>query len=113
MTPSKSLSFDETGGGASYRIGDVARFVGVSTHALRAWERRYGTVAPQRTPGGSRRYDAEQVERLKILKDLTDFGHAISEVTRLSLGELKQLLATKLPEPAAAATAALTPATEV
>ncbi len=37
----------------SYRIGDVARYVGVSTHALRAWERRYGTVAPQRTPGAA------------------------------------------------------------
>jgi len=95
VTPSKSPLLEENHSGASYRIGDVARFVGLSTHALRAWERRYGTVSPHRTPGGSRRYDAEQVERLKILKDLTDFGHPISEVTRLPLDELKVLLATK------------------
>jgi DNA-binding transcriptional MerR regulator len=63
----------------SYRIGDVARYVGVSTHALRAWERRYGTVEPQRTPGGSRLYDAAQIDRLKTLKELTDFGHSIGE----------------------------------
>ena len=77
----------------SYRIGDVARFVGVSTHALRAWERRYGTVEPHRTPGGSRLYDAQQIERLKTLKQLTDFGHSIGEVARLSLEDLKRLLA--------------------
>ncbi len=77
----------------SYRIGDVARFVGVSTHALRAWERRYGTVEPHRTPGGSRLYDAAQIDRLKTLKQLTDFGHSIGEVARLSLEELKRLLA--------------------
>jgi DNA-binding transcriptional MerR regulator len=76
----------------SYRIGDVARYVGVSTHALRAWERRYGTVEPHRTPGGSRLYDAAQIDRLKTLKQLTDFGHSIGEVARLSLEELKRLL---------------------
>jgi DNA-binding transcriptional MerR regulator len=77
----------------SYRIGDVARFVGVSTHALRAWERRYSTVEPQRTPGGSRLYDAAQIERLKTLKELTDYGHSIGEVARMSLAELQRLLA--------------------
>jgi DNA-binding transcriptional MerR regulator len=79
-----------------YRIGDVARYVGVSTHALRAWERRYGTVTPQRTPGGSRLYDAAQIDRLKTLKNLTDFGHSIGEVAQLSLDELKRLLAATL-----------------
>jgi len=79
-----------------YRIGDVARYVGVSTHALRAWERRYGTVEPQRTPGGSRLYDAAQIDRLKTLKDLTDYGHSIGEIAKLSLAELKRLLAATL-----------------
>ena len=80
----------------SYRIGDVARYVGVSTHALRAWERRYGTVEPHRTPGGSRLYDAAQIDRLKTLKELTDYGHSIGEVARLSLEELKRLLSATL-----------------
>jgi MerR family transcriptional regulator, light-induced transcriptional regulator len=80
----------------SYRIGDVARFVGVSTHALRAWERRYGTVEPQRTPGGSRLYDAAQIERLKTLKELTDYGHSIGEIARMSVSDLKRLLTSTL-----------------
>lgn len=79
-----------------FRIGHVARCVGVSTHALRAWERRYGTVAPARTPGGSRLYDTAQIERLKTLKQLTDYGHSIGEVTRLSAVELQRLLAATL-----------------
>ncbi|MEO6602571.1 MAG: MerR family transcriptional regulator [Polyangiaceae bacterium] len=80
----------------SYRIGDVARYVGVSTHALRAWERRYGTVEPHRTPGGSRLYDAAQIDRLKTLKELTDYGHSIGEVARMTLEELKRLLSATL-----------------
>ncbi len=92
MTRVDPLAEGEPSGARSYRIGDVARYVGVSTHALRAWERRYGTVAPNRTPGGSRLYDAAQIDRLKTLKELTDFGHSIGEVARLSLEELKRLL---------------------
>ena len=80
----------------SYRIGIVARYVGVSTHALRAWERRYGTVDPRRTPGGSRLYDATEIDRLKTLKQLTDSGRSIGEIARLSLEELKRLLADTL-----------------
>ena len=93
MTRVDALAGTEPTGSRSYRIGDVARYVGVSTHALRAWERRYGTVAPHRTPGGSRLYDAAQIDRLKTLKELTDFGHSIGEVARLTLEELKRLLA--------------------
>jgi len=96
MTRVDPLADGEPRSSRAYRIGDVARYVGVSTHALRAWERRYGTVEPQRTPGGSRLYDAAQIERLKTLKDLTDRGYSIGEIARLSLLELKGLLAAAL-----------------
>ncbi len=45
-------------------------------------------------PGGL--YDAAQIDRLKTLKDLTDYGHSIGEVARLSLEELKRLLSASL-----------------
>jgi DNA-binding transcriptional MerR regulator len=96
MTRLDPLANGEPTEARSYRIGDVARYVGVSTHALRAWERRYGTVDPQRTPGGSRLYDAAQIDRLKTLKQLTDYGHSIGEVARMSLEELKRLLSATL-----------------
>ncbi|MEO7037495.1 MAG: MerR family transcriptional regulator [Polyangiaceae bacterium] len=96
MTRLDPLANAEPDSSGAYRIGDVARYVGVSTHALRAWERRYGTVEPQRTPGGSRLYDAEQIVRLKTLKQLTDYGHSIGEIARMSLEELKRLLSNTL-----------------
>ena len=99
MTRLDPLADSEPASARSYRIGDVARYVGVSTHALRAWERRYGTVDPRRTPGGSRLYDAGEIDRLKTLKELTDCGHSIGEVARLSLEELKRLLAATLELP--------------
>jgi DNA-binding transcriptional MerR regulator len=59
-------------------------------------KRRYGTVDPRRTAGGSRPYVAAQIDRLRTLKQLTDSGHSIGEVARLSLAELKGLLADAL-----------------
>ncbi len=99
MTRVDPLAAFEPNVASRYRIGDVASYVGVSTHAIRAWERRYGTVEPQRTPGGSRLYDAAQIDHLKTLKDLTDIGHSIGEVARLPVGELKRMLAAALELP--------------
>jgi len=92
----EALSDADPSSSRCYRIGDVARYVGLSTHALRAWERRYGTVKPERTPGGNRLYDRDQIDRLKTLKRLTDYGHSIGEVAHLPLPELKRLLAASL-----------------
>ena len=53
-------------------IREVARQTGVNAITLRAWERRYGLIVPQRTPKGHRLYSAEHVQRiLAILTWLT------------------------------------------
>jgi DICT domain-containing protein len=44
---------------------DVVEQTGIGEATLRAWERRYGFPEPQRLPSGHRRYDAEDVERLR------------------------------------------------
>lgn len=74
----------------TYAVGRVARLTGVSPDLLRAWERRYGAVRPVRTPGGTRRYRAEDIDRLRLLKAAVDAGHRIGEVARLSLEELER-----------------------
>ena len=38
------------------RIGELSRRVGVSADVLRAWERRYGVISPQRSRAGQRLY---------------------------------------------------------
>ncbi len=76
-----------------YRIGAVSKLTGVSTHQLRIWERRYGTVQPLRSAGGDRLYTEGDIERLKMLKRLNDAGHAIGSIARLSQADLERLLA--------------------
>lgn len=46
-------------------IGEVARLTGVNPVTLRAWERRYGLIKPQRTPKGHRLYPQDQVQRVQ------------------------------------------------
>ncbi len=69
----------------------VARLTGLSTHTLRMWEKRYAAVVPDRTPAGGRLYDDENVERLALLKRLTDRGHSIGTIATLQTPELERM----------------------
>ena len=85
----------------TYPLRTAAKLTGLTPEVLRAWERRYGAVAPVRTPGGTRRYRASDVERLRLLKAAVDAGHRISQVAALDVAELKQRVDTSaLPAPA-------------
>ena len=64
---------------------------GLSSHTLRAWERRYQVVAPSRTEGGQRLYSDLDVQRLKLLRRLTGRGHSIAQLAGASLEELHRL----------------------
>jgi MerR family transcriptional regulator, light-induced transcriptional regulator len=77
-----------------YRIGTLARLTGVTTHAIRIWERRYGALAPARTPGGARLYTDADVQRLRVIKKLLERGYTISSVARLDMEALGRLTPT-------------------
>jgi MerR family transcriptional regulator, light-induced transcriptional regulator len=94
----------EEGPGALFPIGAVARKTGLSTHVLRAWERRYGVVEPKRNDAGTRVYDEADVVRLRLLKRVTQQGHAISQVAELATPDLLALLRDEpVSQPASAA----------
>lgn len=76
----------------SFRIGAVERLSGVPAVTIRMWERRYQAVTPERSAAGGRIYCRQQIERLTLLKQLVDGGHAISTVAGLSDEELRQRL---------------------
>ncbi|HET7473877.1 MAG TPA: MerR family transcriptional regulator [Candidatus Limnocylindrales bacterium] len=57
-----------------YTIKEAAARTGVPIALLRAWERRYGVVAPTRTAGGYRVYDDAALERLRTMRRLVDDG---------------------------------------
>ncbi|RYZ43377.1 MAG: MerR family transcriptional regulator [Myxococcaceae bacterium] len=67
----------------TYRIHIAAELSGVRVELIRAWERRYGVLVPERTPAGYRVYTDRDVALLKRLKGLTDEGVAIREAAKL------------------------------
>lgn len=69
----------------------VAQRTGLSAHVIRIWEKRYGAVRPERTTTNRRLYSDEQIERLTLLRDLTQAGHSIGHVANLLLDKLRQL----------------------
>jgi MerR family transcriptional regulator, light-induced transcriptional regulator len=83
----------------TYRIHIAAELSGVRVELIRAWERRYGVLAPERTPAGYRVYTDRDVALLKRLKALTDEGVAISEAAKL-LPQLRAELDAEPPAPA-------------
>ena len=74
-----------------FSIGTVARIVGVSTHTLRAWEKRYSMDLAKRGATGRREYPPSEIERLKLVKSVLVAGYKISDVAHMSISELSQL----------------------
>ena len=74
-----------------YPVRLVAVRTGLTPHVLRAWERRYGVVSPARTEGGQRLYSELDIERLLLLRRLTDRGHAIGRIASLPIAVLAKL----------------------
>lgn len=72
-----------------YSIGAVANMLAVPTSTLRAWEERYGIVAPKRSPGSQRLYSRRQVEQLRFVKTRIDSGLSAADAHRLLAQELE------------------------
>lgn len=64
-------------------IREVSRRTGVNPVTLRAWERRYGLVVPQRTPKGHRLYSETQIERIQAILTWLGRGVAVSKIRAL------------------------------
>ncbi len=74
-----------------YTIRYVSQRTGLTSHVIRAWEKRYEAVVPHRSPKNRRLYSEEDVDRLQLLKRVTDAGHSISQVAPLDTKELLDL----------------------
>ena len=74
-----------------YPIRAVAKLSGVPMDTIRAWERRYGAVTPQRSARG-RMYSEKEVQRLVLLREAVARGHAIGHVADVADNDLKALL---------------------
>ncbi|MFO7893939.1 MAG: MerR family transcriptional regulator, partial [Longimicrobiales bacterium] len=86
------MSEVQTADAPRHPMGVVVERTGLTSHAIRAWERRYGAVEPGRTEGGQRLYTDAQVLRLRLLKRATEGGRPISNVVELSTEALAELI---------------------
>ena len=69
---------------AVFVISVAAELAGMHPQTLRIYERK-GLIDPYRTPGGTRRYSQEDIDRLNEIQTLTDQG--------LNLEGVKQVMA--------------------
>ncbi|GGD35263.1 MerR family transcriptional regulator [Franconibacter pulveris 1160] len=72
---------------ALYTIGEVAELCEVNPVTLRAWQRRYGLLKPQRTDGGHRLFNDQDIDRIREIKHWIDNGVQVSKVKALLSSE--------------------------
>ncbi|ABP61390.1 HTH-type transcriptional regulator MlrA [Enterobacter sp. 638] len=68
---------------ALYTIGEVALLCDINPVTLRAWQRRYGLLKPQRTDGGHRLFNDADIDRIREIKSWIDNGVQVSKVKAL------------------------------
>lgn len=71
-----------------YRIQRFSKLTGLSTHVIRAWERRYGLVTPVRGTNRYRLYNDEDVRLFRYLKARGDEGVSIGELAEIGREQL-------------------------
>ena len=81
---------------AVFVISVAAELSGMHPQTLRIYERK-GLIDPYRTPGGTRRYSQEDIERLALIQELTNQGLNLEGVKRvLALQEENRRLRKKV-----------------
>ncbi len=88
MTKSK-IRDDES----AYSIGYLSRACGVPSETIRTWERRYGYPVPIRLESGHRRYTADTIERLCLVREAIGAGVRPRRALAIPPRELRSLIA--------------------
>jgi DNA-binding transcriptional MerR regulator len=82
-----------------FNIQIASQLSGVASATIRAWEKRYQAVHPERADNKHRLYSEKDIEKLAILYRLTEIGQSIGKIAHLDLPELKQIYTTLLHKP--------------
>ncbi len=65
-----------------YGISVAAELSGIAVQSLRLYE-RYGLLTPARSEGGTRRYSADDLARLKRISELVNAGINLAGIARI------------------------------
>nr|WP_321398243.1 MerR family transcriptional regulator [uncultured Desulfobacter sp.] len=76
-------------GGTGVIIRKAAELTGVKPVTLRAWERRYHLITPERNPKGHRLYSPEQIDTIREICRWLERGVSIGKVKSLLSGSGK------------------------
>jgi len=82
---------------SSFPIQTAAERTGLTPHVIRAWERRYRAIQPERSAGKHRLYSEAEIERLATLNQAVRSGHSIGRIAALPMEELRALIANQPP----------------
>jgi DNA-binding transcriptional MerR regulator/methylmalonyl-CoA mutase cobalamin-binding subunit len=93
-----------------WRIKEFAAAVGMQEVTLRAWERRYGLLRPERSAGGFRLYSRADERRVRSMQAHMARGIAAAQAAALAIAE--STVETAPPAEPAALVAALLDATD-
>jgi DNA-binding transcriptional MerR regulator len=89
---SQSRESFEQDGLATLTISAISEATGVSIYTIRAWEKRYSSLTPDRTSTLRRQYKQSDVIRLKLLDQLVSKGHSIAAISRLTTEALDAIV---------------------
>lgn len=82
-----------------FNIQVASQLSGVASATIRAWEKRYNAVVPERGDNKHRLYSEKDIEKLALLFRLTEVGQSIGKIAHLSIDELKKMYSTLLHKP--------------
>jgi DNA-binding transcriptional MerR regulator len=89
----------------SLRIGETARLLGLTTGAIRNWERNGLLNVPRDPRNGYRLFGATEIGRLRVIRMLRLAGYSVMAILRMFLhldrgesGDLRQVLDTPRPD---------------
>lgn len=75
-------AMEEPETGPPLRIGEVSRLLGITTDALRNWERNGLIEVPRDRRNGYRRYGRREISRLRVIRLLRSAGYSTTAILR-------------------------------
>lgn len=82
-----------------FNIQVASQLSGVASATIRAWEKRYNAVVPERADNKHRLYSEKDIEKLALLFRLTEVGQSIGKIANLDLEKLKKIYSSLLHRP--------------
>lgn len=73
-----------------YSIAEVSELTGLKAHVLRYWETQFAMISPTKNRGGTRVYQADEIEKILLVKHLLYEKRFTIEGAKRKLKEMRQ-----------------------